>query len=124
MTNLFKVTYIYKQNQKKIKTERKKIKLEKLIRQEHGTKQNYHNSNASFPGFDAPKNIRLVSRFYGKSVEKYFLQFEKISENLNWPSTFWPTLLQSVLTDRPTELYSSLSTEDTQQIIIRSKLLY
>ena len=47
--------------------------------------------------FDVAKHIRLVPPFQEKEVEKYFLHFEKVAENLNWPKEHWTLLLQSVL---------------------------
>ena len=35
--------------------------------------------------FDVTKHIRLVPPFQEKEVDKYFLHFEKVAENLNWP---------------------------------------
>ena len=35
--------------------------------------------------FDATKHIRLVPPFQEKEVDKYFLHFEKVAENLKWP---------------------------------------
>ena len=35
--------------------------------------------------FDVTKHIRLVPPFQEKEVYKYFLHFEKVAENLNWP---------------------------------------
>ena len=35
--------------------------------------------------FDVTKQIRLVPPFQEKEVDKYFLHFEKVPENLNWP---------------------------------------
>ena len=47
--------------------------------------------------FDVTKHIRLVPPFQEKEVDKYFLHFEKVAENLNWPKEHWTLLLQSVL---------------------------
>ena len=40
--------------------------------------------------FDVTKHIRLVPPFQEKEVDKYFLHFEKVAENLNWPKEHWP----------------------------------
>ena len=37
--------------------------------------------------------IRLVPPFQEKEVDKYFLHFEKVTENLNWPKEHWTLLL-------------------------------
>ena len=63
--------------------------------------------------FDVAKHIRLVPKFSDKYVDKYFLQFEKVAENLNWPRENWTTLLQSVLQGKAAEVYSAMSVEDS-----------
>ena len=35
--------------------------------------------------FDVTKHIRLVPSFQEKEVDKYFLHFEEVDENLKWP---------------------------------------
>ena len=44
---------------------------------------------------------------------KYFLQFEKVAENLSWPKENWTTLLQSVLQGKAAEVYSAMSVADS-----------
>ena len=63
--------------------------------------------------FDVSKHIRLVPKFSDRNVDKYFLQFEKVAENLNWPAQNWTTLLQSVLQGKAAEVYSAMSVEDS-----------
>merc|ERR1711879_70267 len=63
--------------------------------------------------FDVSKHIRLVPKFNEKSVDKYFLQFEKVAENLSWPKENWTTLLQSVLQGKAAEVYSAMSVADS-----------
>ena len=43
--------------------------------------------------FDVTKHIRLVPPFQEKEVDKYFLHFEKVAENLKWPKEHWTLLL-------------------------------
>ena len=43
------------------------------------------------------KNIRLVPSFQEKEVDKYFLHFEKVAENLKWPKEHSTLLLQSLV---------------------------
>ena len=47
--------------------------------------------------FDVTKHIQLVPPFQEKEVDKYFLHFEKVAENLKWPREHWTLLLQSVV---------------------------
>ena len=46
--------------------------------------------------FDITKH-RLIPPFQEKEVDKYFLHFEKVAENLKWPKEHWTLLLQSVI---------------------------
>ena len=64
--------------------------------------------------FDVTKHIRLVPPFQEKKVDKYFLHFEKVAENLNWPKEHWTLLLQSVLIGRTREIYIQLGVEQSQ----------
>ena len=63
--------------------------------------------------FDVTKHIRLVPQFQEKEVDKYFLHFEKVAENLNWPKEHWTLLLQSVLICRAREIYIQLGVEQS-----------
>ena len=63
--------------------------------------------------FDVTKHIRLVSPFQEKEVDKYFLHFEKVAENLKWPKEHWTLLLQSVVIGKACEIYTQLSLEQS-----------
>ena len=63
--------------------------------------------------FDVTKHIRLVPQFQEKEVDKYFLHFEKVAENLNWPKEHWTLLLQSVLIGKAREIYTQLAVEQS-----------
>ena len=56
--------------------------------------------------FDVTKHIRLVPPFQEKEVDKYFLHFEKVAENLKWPKEHWTLLLQSVVIGKAREIYT------------------
>ena len=43
--------------------------------------------------FGVTKHIRLVPPFQEKEVDKHFLHFEKVAENLKWPKEHWTLLL-------------------------------
>ena len=64
--------------------------------------------------FDVTKHIRLVPPFQEKEVDKYFLHFEKVAENLNWPKEHWTLLLQSVLIGKAREIYTHLGVEQSR----------
>ena len=63
--------------------------------------------------FDVSKHIRLVPSFQEKEVDKYFLHFEKVAENLKWPKEHWTLLLQSVVIGKAREIYTQLSREQS-----------
>ena len=63
--------------------------------------------------FDVTKHIRLVPPFQEKEVDKYFLLFEKVAENLKWPREHWTLLLQSVVIGKAREIYTQLSLEQS-----------
>ena len=63
--------------------------------------------------FDVTKHIRLVPQFQEKEVDKYFVHFEKVAENLNWPKEHWTLLLQSVLIGKAREIYIQLGVEQS-----------
>ena len=63
--------------------------------------------------FDVTKHIRLVPPFQEKEVDKYFLHFEKVAENLKWPREHWTLLLQSVVIGKAREIYTQLSLEQS-----------
>ena len=63
--------------------------------------------------FDVAKHIRLVPPFQEKEVDKNFLHFEKVAENLNWPKEHWTLLLQSVLIGKAREIYTQLGVEQS-----------
>ena len=63
--------------------------------------------------FDVTKHIRLVPPLQEKEVDKYFLHFEKVAENLKWPKEHWTLLLQSVVIGKAREIYTHLSLEQS-----------
>ena len=73
--------------------------------------------------FDVTKHIRLVPPFQEKEVDKYFLHFEKVAENLNWPKEHWTLLLQSVLIGRAREIYIQLGVEQSHHYVTVKELI-
>ncbi|CAB4023154.1 Hypothetical predicted protein, partial [Paramuricea clavata] len=70
-------------------------------------------SDHSTPYFDVTKHIRMVPPFQEREVDKYFLHFEKVAKNCNWPKESWTMLLQSVLLGKAREIFSQLTVEDS-----------
>ena len=58
--------------------------------------------------FNLGKNVRLVPPFNESEVDKYFQHFERVAQNLKWPTDQWPLLLQSVLRGKAQEAYTAL----------------
>ena len=73
--------------------------------------------------FDVAKRIRLVPPFQEKEVDKYFLHFEKVAENLNWPKEHWTLLLQSVLIGKAREIYTQLGVEQSHHYETAKELI-
>ena len=65
--------------------------------------------------FDVTKHIRLVPPFQEKEVDKYFLHFEKVAENLKWPKEHWTLLLQSVVIGKAREIYTQLPLDQSSE---------
>ena len=72
-----------------------------------------HTPKDKASAFDHARNIRLVPPFQEKEVDKYFANFEKVADSLNWPKESWVLLLQSVLVGKAQEIYGSLSVEQS-----------
>ena len=63
--------------------------------------------------FDASKYVKFVPPSIEKDVDKYFLLFEKLAKDLNWPLDKNTILLQSALKGKASETYTALSPEQT-----------
>ena len=75
------------------------------------------------PTFDVGKVSRLVPVFQEKEVEKYFLHFEKIAIQLNWPQQYWTVLLQSRLVGKAHEAYAALPVDESNDYEIVKKAI-
>ena len=63
--------------------------------------------------FDASKYVKFVPPFIEKDLDKYFLLFEKVAKDLNWPLDKYTILLQSALKGKASETYTALSPKQT-----------
>ena len=104
-----------RERQERIEIEKEKLdfqlKMKELELQEK-TKPNILPLDTS-KTFDVTKHIRLVPPFQEKEVDKFFLQFEKVAENMKWPKEHWTLLLQSVVIGKAREIYTQLSLEQS-----------
>ena len=101
--------------EKQIEHEKEKEEREYHIKMKEldiSSENRYHTSNSN-SNFDLARNIRLVPHFKEKEVDKYFILFEKVAENLKWPRENWTQLLQCVITGKASEIYTSLSVQQS-----------
>ena len=65
--------------------------------------------------FDVIKNFQDVPSFQEDDVDMFFLHFEKLATNLNWPKDHWTILLQKAFVGKAREIFSQLSVEQSQK---------
>ena len=105
-----------KEKERQIQIEREKIKFDTELRMKELEMQNMTVKRQSLESgvhFDITKHIRLVPPFQEKEVDKYFLHFEKVAENLKRPKEHWTLLLQSVIIGKAREIYTQLTVEQS-----------
>ena len=85
----------------------RQFKLEKLKLQ-----QSHHPIGQSF---DVIKNFQAVPSFQEDDVDMFFLHFEKLATNLNWPKDHWTILLQKAFVGKAREIFAQLSVEQSQK---------
>ena len=103
-----------KEKERQIQIEREKIKFDTELRMKELEMQSMMVKRQPLDSgthFDVTKHIRLVPPFQEKEVDKYFLHFEKVAENLKWPKEHWTLLLQSVIIGKAQEIYTQLTVE-------------
>ena len=104
------------EQERQIQIKRKKIKFDTELRMKELEMQNMTVKRQPLDSgthFDVTKHIRLVPPFQEKGVDKYFLHFEKVAENLKWPKEHWTLLLQSVIIGKAREIYTQLTVEQS-----------
>ena len=105
-----------KEKERQMQIEREKLKFDTELRMKELEMQNMTVKRQPFDSgvhFDITKHIRLVPPFQEKEVDKYFLHFEKVAENLKWPKEHWTLLLQSVIIEKAREIYTQLTVEQS-----------
>ena len=65
--------------------------------------------------FDVIKNFQAVPSFQEDDVDMFFLHFEKLATNLNWPKDHWTILLQEAFVGKAREIFAQLSVEQSQK---------
>ena len=88
-----------RERQERIEIEKEKLQFELKMKELEleGKSKSKPLPLDSGKSFDVTKHIQLVPPFQEKEVDKYFLHFEKVAENLKWPREHWTLLLQSVV---------------------------
>ena len=105
-----------KENERQMQIEREKLKFDTELRMKELEMQNMTVKRKPLESgvhFDITKHIRLVPPFQEKEVDKYFLHFEKVAENLKWPKEHWTLLLQSVIIGKAREIYTQLTVQQS-----------
>ena len=104
------------EQERQMQIEREKLKFDAELRMKELELQNMTLKRQPLDygaHFDVTKHIRLVPPFQEKEVDKYFLHFEKVAENLKWPKEHWTLLLQSVIIGKAREIYTRLTVEQS-----------
>ena len=97
------------EKEREFKLKEQELELRKLELQ---AQANTHSPTVSSDKkFDVAKHVRMVPPFQEREVDQYFLHFEKIAANCEWPKDSWTMLLQSVFVGKAREIYSQLSIE-------------
>ena len=105
-----------REKERQIQIEREKLKFDAELRMKELEIQNMTVKRQPLDSgthFDVTKHIRLVPPFQEKEVDKYFLHFEKVAENLKWPKEHWTLLLQSVIIGKAREIYTQRTVEQS-----------
>ena len=105
-----------KEQERQMQIEREKLKFDTELKMKELEMQNMTVKRQPLESgvhFDITKHIRLVPSFQEKEVDKYFLHFEKVAENLTWPKEHWTLLLQSVIIWKAREMYTQLTVEQS-----------
>ena len=105
-----------KEKERQMQIEREKLKFDTELRMKELEMQNMTVKRQPLDSgihFDITKHIRFVPPFQEKEVDKYFLHFEKVAENLKWPKEHWTLLLQSVIIGKAREIYTQLTVQQS-----------
>ena len=70
----------WEREEREFRLKEHEIELQKLQIQSRSK-----STRESIPHFDKTKHIRMVPPFQEREVDKYFLHFEKVAKNCNWP---------------------------------------
>ena len=63
---------------------------------------------------EEPSGEKCANFFLDSEVDSFFLQFEKIAVQRNWPRDQWSTLVQTSFTGKARDVYAAMSLNDSQ----------
>ena len=74
--------------------------------------------------FSVDHAVKSVPLFLESEVDSFFLQFEKIAVQRNWPKDQWSTLVQTSFTGKARDVYAAMSLSDSQNYdIVKREVL-
>jgi len=100
-------------NRERHELELKRLEMEQACRLKEMELKSRERGLTDTSDFDVSRNIRMVPQFREQEVDKFFALFERVANNMKWPKTFWPMLLQCVFVGKAQEAFSSLSVEES-----------
>ncbi|KAK3886621.1 hypothetical protein Pcinc_009268 [Petrolisthes cinctipes] len=68
--------------------------------------------------FDVSKNIKFVPKFDEDSPDDFFCLFEKIAKHMEWPTSRWSFLAQSVFVGKARSVFVSLQDDKSNNYVI------
>ena len=108
--------YIEKLEKMRIEKEERERQEKERERQFELEKLKLQQSNHPIgQSFDVIKNFQAVPSFQEDDVDMFFLHFEKLATNLNWPKDHWTILLQKAFVGKAREIFAQLSVEQSQK---------
>ena len=96
-----------KEKERQERERERQFELEKLKLQ-----QSNHPTGQSF---NVIKNFQAVPSFQEDDVDMFFLHFETLATNLNWPKDYLTILLQKAFVGKAREIFVQLSVELSQK---------
>ena len=107
--------------EKRMAFEREQKELDRELERE---KLKFSATQASYTTYNRRSASSLMPEFKERNVELFFEQFEKTAHVNKWPVDDWVNLIQSKLSGKAVEIYSSLPIEDlTDYTLVKQKVL-
>ena len=105
----------------RIQLERERIQIERI---RSPNNENTRRENVRMPVFDVTKHVRMVPTFTEDDPTGYFLSFERVANNLDWPEDKLTLLLHSALKGRALEVFTALTDEESNDYeVVKESIL-